>query len=220
MSAHNLTPSEAWERLTAGNARFIHGEPLHPRQDAERRSEIAGAQYPEIALFGCADSRLSAEIIFDKGLGDLFVVRNAGQVISSSVIGSLEYAVEILGVALIVVLSHDQCGAVQAAIDQMDPGATPLPPHIKDITDQIAPAVERVRLAHGLEGVDGLDVSEVGREHLRDTVSSLLAASELISLAIAEGRLAVVGANYTLAEGRVTHDVVIGAIDQELLTTH
>lgn len=77
-----------------------------------------------------------------------------------------------------------------------------------------------MRLAHGLEGCEGLDVSEVGREHLRDTVSSLLAASELISLAIAEGRLAVVGANYTLAEGRVTHDVVIGAIDAELLTTH
>ena len=220
MSAHNLTPSEVWERLTAGNDRFIRGEPLHPRQDVERRSEIAGAQYPEIALFGCADSRLSAEIIFDKGLGDLFVVRNAGQVISSSVIGSLEYAVEMLGVALIVVLSHDQCGAVQAAINQMDPEATPLPPHIKDITNQISPAVERVRLAHGLEGCEGLDVSEVGREHLRDTVSSLLAASELISLAIAEGRLAVVGANYTLAEGRVTHDVVIGAIDAELLTTH
>jgi carbonic anhydrase len=134
-------------------------------------------------------------------------------VISSSVIGSLEYAVEILGVALIVVLSHDQCGAVQAAIDQMDPEATPLPPHIKGITNQIAPAVERVRLSQGLDSVEGLDVSEVGREHLRDSVSSLLAASELIGLAIAEGRLAVVGANYTLAEGRVTHDVVIGTID-------
>jgi carbonic anhydrase len=213
VSAHNLTPSEAWKRLVAGNDRFIKGEPQHPRQDVERRSEIAGAQYPEIALFGCADSRLSAEIIFDKGLGDLFVVRNAGQVISSSVIGSLEYAVEILGVALIVVLSHDQCGAVQAAIDQMDPEATPLPPHIKGITNQIAPAVERVRLSQGLDSVEGLDVSEVGREHLRDSVSSLLAASELIGLAIAEGRLAVVGANYTLAEGRVTHDVVIGTID-------
>ncbi len=213
MSAHNLTPSEAWKRLVAGNDRFIKGEPQHPRQDVERRSEIAGAQYPEIALFGCADSRLSAEIIFDKGLGDLFVVRNAGQVISSSVIGSLEYAVEILGVALIVVLSHDQCGAVQAAIDQIDPEATPLPPHIKGITNQIAPAVERVRLSQGLDSVEGLDVSEVGREHLRDSVASLLAASELIGLAIAEGRLAVVGANYTLAEGRVTHDVVIGTID-------
>jgi carbonic anhydrase len=213
VSAHNLTPSEAWKRLVAGNDRFIKGEPQHPRQDVERRSEIAGAQYPEIALFGCADSRLSAEIIFDKGLGDLFVVRNAGQVISSSVIGSLEYAVEILGVALIVVLSHDQCGAVQAAIDQIDPEATPLPPHIKGITNQIAPAVERVRLSQGLDSVEGLDVSEVGREHLRDSVASLLAASELIGLAIAEGRLAVVGANYTLAEGRVTHDVVIGTID-------
>jgi carbonic anhydrase len=148
------------------------------------------------------------------------VVRNAGQVISSSVIGSLEYAVELLGVALIVVLSHDQCGAVQAAIDQKAPDAIGLPPHIKEITNQISPAVERVRLARGLEHAHTVDVSEVTREHLRDTVSSLLAASELIGLAIAEGKLAVVGANYTLAEGRVTHEVVIGAIDPELLTTH
>lgn len=210
-----ITPAQAWTRMKSGNKRFIEGAPKHPRQNVERRSEVALAQFPEVALFGCADSRLSAEIIFDKGLGDLFVVRNAGQVISSSVIGSLEFAVDVLGVALIVVLSHDSCGAVQAAIAQSAPDAPQLPIHIKNITDAIAPALNRVALSRGVKHSHELDATEVGEEHLRDTVSRLLASSELISLAIAEGKLAVIGANYTLAEGRVTPEVVIGAIDEE-----
>ena len=215
MTAPLLTPADAWRRMKAGNERFMEGVQRHPRQDAERRSEIKGAQNPHAAVFGCADSRIAAEIIFDKGLGDLFVVRNAGQVISSSVIGSLEYAVEVLGVPLIVVLSHDNCGAVIAALGQDAPEATPLPPHIASITEAIAPAVTRVRLARGLEAGKLDDPEAVGREHLRDTVSELLASSELISDAVALGKLAVVGANYTLAEGRVSPSVVIGTVDEE-----
>jgi len=198
--------------MVDGNQNFINGTPQHPRQDVEYRTELALAQFPDVALFGCADSRLSAEIIFDKGLGDLFVVRNAGQVISSSVVGSLEYAVEMLGVSLILVLSHDSCGAVAAAIQQDSPDALPLPAHIREITHAISPAVTRVRLSQGLEPGAQLDTNEVGREHLRDTVSGLLSSSELISDAIAEGKLAVIGANYRLAEGRVTPDVIIGAV--------
>lgn len=213
MSDTRITPAEAWSRMMKGNQRFINGTPQHPRQDVERRTEIAHAQYPEAALFGCADSRLSAEIIFDKGLGDLFVVRNAGQVISNSVIGSLEYAVEMLKVSLILVLSHDSCGAVKASIEQDGPDATPLPPHIREITESIAPAVQRVRLSRGLAPGDPLDPNEVGQEHLRDTVSALLASSELISEAIAEGKLALVGANYRLSEGLVTPDVIIGSLE-------
>ena len=93
--------------MLEGNRRFVAGEPRHPRQDAERRHELAHAQRPTAALFGCSDSRLAAEIIFDEGLGDLFVIRNAGQVVSDSVVGSLEYAVAVLNVPLIVVLGHD-----------------------------------------------------------------------------------------------------------------
>ncbi|MCF8548987.1 MAG: carbonic anhydrase [Pontimonas sp.] len=214
MTSPTLTPSESWRRMKAGNDRFIEGVQRHPRQDAERRSQIESAQSPMAALFGCADSRIAAEIIFDKGLGDLFVVRNAGQVISSSVIGSLEYAVEVVGVPLIVVLSHDNCGAVAAAMEQDKPGSTPLPPHIGEITEAIAPAVQRVREAQGLQAGELEDHEAVGREHLRDTVSTLLASSELISDAVAIGKLAVVGANYTLAEGRVSPAVVIGALDE------
>ncbi|MEY2899843.1 MAG: hypothetical protein RL247_9 [Actinomycetota bacterium] len=213
MTTPQLTPAEAWGRMKAGNDRFIEGALRHPRQDALRRSQIEDSQSPFAALFGCSDSRIAAEIIFDKGLGDLFVVRNAGQVISSSVIGSLEYAVEIIGVPLIVVLSHDNCGAVGAALAQTRADATPLPPHIGAIVHAIAPAVERVRLARGLKVGELSDAEAVGTEHLKDTVAELLASSELISDAVAAGKLAIVGANYTLTEGRVSPTVVIGAVD-------
>ncbi len=215
MSAPVLSPSQAWELMKSGNDHFIAGTPMHPRQDVERRAEIAIAQTPQAALFGCADSRLSAEIIFDCGLGDLFVVRNAGQVMSSSVIGSLEYAVATLGVALIIVLSHDDCGAVRVAIEQDHEDAPPLPPHILSMIESIEPAVTRVRLAEGKKRGEELDAGVIGREHLRDTVSSLLAGSELISVAVAEGKLALVGANYTLDEGRVTPDVIIGSVESD-----
>jgi carbonic anhydrase len=197
------TPAEAWAAMLRGNERFVAGTPRHPRQDVDRRAEVAPQQHPDAALFGCSDSRLAAEIIFDKGLGDLFVVRNAGQVISSSVIGSLEYAVSVLGVPLIVVLGHDSCGAVQAAIDSQAPEAAPLPVHIQHLVDRIVPAVQQVGTG---------DPQAVGRQHLRDTIAELLASSELISDAIAAGTLAVVGANYRLLEGRAEPDVVVGSI--------
>lgn len=208
MSGDRRTPAQVWREMARGNERFVAGEPQHPRQDVERRTELASAQAPHAALFGCSDSRLAAEIIFDKGLGDLFVVRNAGQVISDSVIGSLEYAVAVLEVPLIVVLGHDECGAVRAAIDAEKPDATPLPPHIAKLIAPIRPAVHRVPSDDG-----DPDILEVGREHLRDTVAELLENSELIGAAIAAGTLAVVGANYRLLEGRVVPDVVLGAID-------
>lgn len=201
------TPAEAWSEMQRGNERFVAGAPEHPRQDVERRQELALAQTPMAALFGCSDSRLAAEIIFDKGIGDLFVVRNAGQIISDSVIGSLEYAVGVLDVPLIVVLGHDSCGAVLAAIGSQNRDAPTLPPHIGKLIAKIIPAVKRVGAVDGV-----IDEYEVGREHLRDTISELLESSELISDAVAAGTLAVVGANYRLLEGRAVPDVVLGAI--------
>lgn len=203
-----MGPAEAWEAMIRGNERFVTGVPAHPRQDVDRRNEVAEGQAPNAALFGCSDSRLAAEIIFDKGLGDLFVVRNAGQVVSTSVIASLEYAVGVLGVPLIVVLGHDGCGAVQAAIDAVEPGSTPLPAHIATHIAPIFEAVERVPREDGSR-----DPFAVGREHLRDTVRDLVAESELISDAIAAGTLAIVGANYRLVEGRVVPDVVLGLVE-------
>ncbi|MGR0318310.1 carbonic anhydrase [Agromyces sp. ZXT2-3] len=211
--ARPTTPAETWRELRAGNARFVAGAPLHPRQDVERRTETANHQRPLVAIFGCSDSRLSAEIIFDVGLGDAFVVRNAGQVPSDSVLGSLEYAVAVLGVPLILVLGHDECGAVRAAIDSQADEAPPLPAHIAGIVDDIVPAVRKVAgVEEGpIEPAD-IDAGYVGREHLRNAVSQLLERSEVISDAIAAGTLAVVGANYRLLEGRAETDVVVGRI--------
>ena len=205
------TPAKAWQEMLRGNERFIKGEPAHPRQDVERREQLARGQSPSAALFGCSDSRLAAEIIFDKGIGDLFVVRNAGQVISDSVTGSLEYAVSVLGVPLILVLGHDECGAVRAAIDSQGPDAPVLPPHIASLVSKIVPAVTRVAKGSPVDPA-ALDSQEVGREHLRDTIAELLDSSELISDAVAAGTLAVVGANYRLLEGRAVPDVIIGTV--------
>ena len=215
-----ITPAQAWEEMTRGNERFVTGAPAHPRQDVDRRAEIVDAQNPTSALFGCSDSRLAAEIIFDKGLGDLFVVRNAGQIISDSVVGSLEYAVGVLNVPLIVVLGHDNCGAVRGAIDMLGKDSTPLPPHIESLVSRIVPAIRRVAGKAGLFAPDGtldpqaVDSLEVGREHLRDTIAELMESSELITQAIADGNLAIVGANYRLGQGRVQPDVVVGDIGQ------
>ncbi|CAN5313483.1 carbonic anhydrase [soil metagenome] len=207
------TPAQAWQEMLEGNERFVTGGPNHPRQDVERRTEIAHGQTPHAALFGCSDSRLSAEIIFDSGLGDLFVVRSAGQVISESVVGSLEYAVAVLQVPLIVVLGHDSCGAVLAAIDSQGADASPLPPHIRNLVAKIVPAVNRVARASGIaQTPEQADSTEVGREHLRDTIAELLESSELISDAVAAGTLAIVGANYRLLEGRAVPDIHVGAV--------
>ena len=184
----------AWDELSAGNDRFIEGRPQHPNQDARRREEIASSQAPIAALLGCSDSRVAAEVLFDRGLGDLFVIRNAGQIASDSAVASIEYAVAVLGVPLVVVLAHDSCGAVRAAVDAALPDAPLLPPLIAAHIDGIRPAVERA----GTE-----DAAAVGHAHLEATVGRLLQSSELLAAAVADGSVDVVGAEYRLAEGRV-----------------
>jgi carbonic anhydrase len=212
MPKSRRTPAKVWEEMARGNERFVRGEPLHPRQDVERREALVSQQTPHAALFGCSDSRLAAEIIFDKGIGDLFVVRNAGQIISDSVIGSLEYAVSVLDVPLIVVLGHDSCGAVLAAIESQGAEAPQLPPHITSLISKIVPAVHKVGGTTGVIDLDAIDSQDVGREHLRDTIAELLESSELISDAIAAGTLAVVGANYRLLEGKAVPDIIVGIV--------
>jgi carbonic anhydrase len=196
-----------------GNRRFVAGTPAHPHQDVQKRHDLAHGQAPIATLFGCSDSRLAAEIIFDLGLGDLFVVRNAGQVLGESIVGSLEYAVEVLRVPLIIVLAHDSCGAVKAAIDGTAIDAAPLPPHIWKLISPIVPAARKVLAEHGGTVPADIDAELVGREHLRNTVANLLQSSELISDAVAEGRLGIVGANYRLAEGAAVPVITVGIDD-------
>ncbi|HET6268773.1 MAG TPA: carbonic anhydrase [Arthrobacter sp.] len=196
-----LTPTLAWRRLREGNDRFVSGESLHPNQDASRRSSLVEHQHPFAVIFGCADSRLAAEIIFDLGLGDAFVVRTAGQVIDDAVLGSLEYSISVLGVPLIVVLGHDSCGAVIATKSAVDTGQMPVG-FIRDLVERITPSVLTAR-RNGQE-----DVNDMVVEHVKQTSQRLVDSSRVISAAIDSGRAAVIGLSYRLAEGRA--DLVSG----------
>ncbi|MBG6083984.1 carbonic anhydrase [Zhihengliuella flava] len=189
------TPAEAWDLLTQGNARFVTGETAHPNQNAERRDALVNSQSPFAVIFGCSDSRLAAEIIFDVGLGDVFVVRTAGQVIDPAVLGSLEYSVDVLNVPLIVILGHDSCGAVTAAIDAYRSGDMP-PGYIRNLVERITPSVVAAR-RNDVEDVDNTVV-----EHVKQTSARLLEMSGSLNDAVAAGRTAIAGVTYHLAEGK------------------
>ena len=192
--ADDLSPERAFALLRAGNQRFVAGTPEHPNQDATRRAEITPVQHPFAVLFGCSDSRLAAEIIFDRGLGDLFVVRTAGQVLGAEVLGSIEYGVEVLDCPLVVVLGHDACGAVGAACAALDDGTVP-GGYIRDVVERVTPSVLAARAA-GARRPD-----EILTEHVSRTVDLLLDRSRLLAERVQAGRAAVVGLRYRLAEG-------------------
>lgn len=201
MTQRPQTAKDAWNLLLAGNRNFVSGAPAHPRQDAEIREAVADQQKPFAALFGCADSRLAAEMIFDVGLGDLFVVRNAGQVIAETILGSLEFAVEVLKVPLILVLGHDECGAVRATMTAEAGELEVEGEFIHKLVDRIMPTVKAAK------ALGETDIDEVTARHVGDTISEMLERSKVISDAVKSGKLAVVGANYKLALGEV-HELV------------
>lgn len=199
----------AWDLLRQGNRNFVQGTPAHPRQDAELRVELANEQAPFAALFGCSDSRLSAEMIFDVGLGDLFVVRNAGQVIAETILGSLEFAVEVLKVPLILVLGHDECGAVKASMSAFEGKLESKGEFIANLVNRIKPTIER-SLNLGESTLD-----QITRRHIQDTIDELVERSELIASYVQSGRLAVVGAEYRLAEGKVSMVSALGPVGKD-----
>src|SRR5919199_6278979 len=139
-----VTPDEALQFLLDGNERFVRGDVAHPNQDAERRVASAADQSPFAVIFGCSDSRVAAEIVFDRGLGDLFVVRTAGHLVGEEVLASIEYAVEVLETPLIVILGHDSCGAVGAALQAHESGVTP-PGHLRSIVERLTPEILQAR---------------------------------------------------------------------------
>ena len=190
--------------MREGNERFVAGESSHPNQDASRRSSLVENQHPFAVIFGCSDSRLAAEIIFDLGLGDAFVVRTAGQVIDDAVLGSLEYSISVLGVPLIVVLGHDSCGAVSATKSAVDTGNMPVG-FMRDLVERITPSV-LTSMRNGEHEVNDMVV-----EHVKQTSQRLVDSSRVISAAIEDGRAAVIGLSYSLAEGRA--NVVSGIGD-------
>lgn len=202
-----ISPADAYRKLIAGNDRFIKGELSHPRQNAQYRADTAGGQNPFAALFGCSDSRLAAEIIFDVGLGDLFVVRNAGQVISQTTLGSLEYSVEFLKVPLIVVLGHYGCGAIKAGMDSAAGELITEGDFIPRLVTKIGPSVEAARAA----GTESIAV--ITDFHIKATVQELNSRSRLIGSAVRAGKLAIVGATYQLSLGKVTPLVIVGNVN-------
>ncbi|MFB2573439.1 carbonic anhydrase [Micrococcus sp. IITD107] len=188
------SPDDVWRLLREGNRRFVDGVSDHPNQDAARRASLAGGQHPVAVIFGCSDSRLAAEIIFDVGLGDVFVIRTAGQVIDDAVLGSLEYSVDVLDIPLIVVLGHDSCGAVTAAVESYASGQMP-PGFIRSLVERITPSVIAARRS-GVKDVDGTVA-----EHVGQTCDRIVESSRVLGAAVERGRTAVIGVTYSLAGG-------------------
>jgi len=187
-----MSGSDIWQELLSGNKRFVEGNPTHPNQSIARRQEMAKGQNPRAAVLACADSRVSPEIVFDQGLGDLFVVRVAGNVVNDPILGSLEYAVEHLGTRLIVVLGHQRCGAVAAAC-----AGGEAPGHIGSLVQALAPAVDKIGKSE--EG----RVDWVAKENVRMMAKSLRSCGPILEEFVRQGKLEVAGAFYNLDTGAV-----------------
>ncbi|PZR55048.1 carbonic anhydrase [Xylanimonas oleitrophica] len=207
------TPIEAWTALRAGNHRFVAGEPAHPSQNADRRRELRAAQHPHTVIFGCSDSRVAAEIIFDQGLGDVFVVRTAGHVLDTTVIGSIEYGTEVLGASLVVVLGHDSCGAVAATAHTLATGEQP-PGFVRAVVDRVMPSVAGITSRPGARATDAFDPDTLRTEHVRHTVEMLRGYSAALRDGVEAGRLAIVGVEYDLAEGSARLVEVAGEVGE------
>lgn len=189
------TPAEALERLVSGNGRFVNGQMRHPHEDPAWRQGLASGQHPFATIFGCVDSRVPPELVFDAGLGDLFVIRTAGTVLDDATLGSLEFGVEELHIPIIMVLGHERCGAVKATIDILEQ-RLPAPDRINFLVNAIEPALSDVRP----EGGDLVD--KCVRRHVTRTVERLR-ATPILRHHVDEGKLLVLGARYDLDFGTV-----------------
>jgi carbonic anhydrase len=191
-ASEQTTTASLIAKLTSGNAREASAKPVHPHNSAARRSEVAKDQHPFAVVVGCSDSRVPPEVVFDQGLGDLFVVRTAGEVLDKPSMGSIEYGVEHLHAHLIVVLGHERCGAVKAAVEGGD-----VPPNIQSLIDAIRPAVDETKNMKG----DTVDLA-VRANVLR--VVKEISADPALAHAIESGEVAVVGMYYDLDTGKAT----------------
>ena len=195
-----MTPAQALAKLKQGHEDFLNDKPLlKTARDSDRRLAIARAQVPFAVLVGCSDSRVPPELLFDTGLGELFIVRNAGNTIDTVAMGSIQYAVQVLNVPLVLVLGHERCGAVDAAVSVVEKN-TVFPGSIGQMVEPIIPAVLKAK-AMGAAG-DGLLDGAV-RENVRRTVERLRTGEPTLADPIKAGKLMVVGARYDLDDGKV-----------------
>jgi carbonic anhydrase len=196
----NLTPDEALARMKKGNAEFLADHVRELPRSHERRMKIARGQAPFAVLLGCSDSRVSPELLFSVALGELFIVRNAGNTVDTVALGSIEYGVLVLGTPLIVVLGHQRCGAVEAALKVVKEDAT-FPGSIGQMIEPIIPAAIKANRAGTLEGENLLDAAI--RENVRRTVERLRNSEPSLIDPLRAGKLKIVGATYDLDQGHV-----------------
>lgn len=194
---------DALERLRAGNGRFVSGvRSLDSLMSQTRRNDFVAGQHPFAVILGCSDSRVPVEIVFDQGLGDLFVIRVAGNIVASSQIGSVEFAAERFGIRLVVVLGHTKCGAVQATLEELQRPSATQSRNLRSIVDRIAPAVEGLLATELRHDLDGL-LQHAARANVRVSANYLRHGSAVLEQLIAKDGLLVVGAEYSLETGIV-----------------
>lgn len=187
-----VSSAEALKRLIQGNQRYVANKLLRPHRDAVRRQETFGGQNPFAVILTCSDSRVAPEILFDQGIGDLFVIRTAGNVAGEAALGSIEYAVEHLGVPLVLVLGHQKCGAVTAAVEGGEAGG-----HVSHILEKIAPAVEKARSLGGDLVSAAIDVN------IGEVLAGLKTSEPILKETVEAGHVEILGARYDLDTGVV-----------------
>jgi carbonic anhydrase len=189
---NDLTPDQALEKLMEGNKHYASSHSQHPHQNARRRHELEKDQHPFACILSCSDSRVPPEIVFDEGLGDLFVVRVAGHIVDNAVTGSIEYAVEHLGTKLVLVLGHERCGAVQATLGGGEPGT-----HIQSLVEAISPAVTDAKKK------PGEPLANAVRANVQLVVQQLRQSGPILADQVRDHRIRIVGAVYELDSGSV-----------------
>lgn len=199
-----LPAQEALERLRAGNERFVAGAgDIHALTCPERRKQVADGQEPFAIVLGCADSRAPAEVLFDHGLGDLFVIRVAGNVVAPTQIGSVEFAAHEFGTRLVVVLGHTNCGAIRATLKELERQLNEPSPNVHSIVDRIVPTIQPLFDSDELRDDHEALLSRAVRANVRASAEQLREGSPALKELIAEDGLRIVGAEYSLESGRV-----------------
>jgi carbonic anhydrase len=196
-AATSDSPEKALAELQAGNARFVDGKLIHPKQDIKTREELVSGQKPSAVILSCSDSRVPPEVLFDQGLGQIFVVRTAGEVVDPVALGSIEYAVEHLGSKLIVVLGHESCGAVKASLEAGSKSSGS--PNIDALVAKIKPNVEPYRSTAAYDKT----LREPVKANVAAVAKELLRSSSLIKEAVEKGEVKIVEGLYSLKTGRV-----------------
>ncbi|MFA6989369.1 MAG: carbonic anhydrase [Candidatus Gastranaerophilaceae bacterium] len=193
-----IDADKALEKLLEGNKRFVNDKSLHPNRCQEARLRMIDGQKPFAVIISCSDSRVPTEIIFDAGLGDLFVIRSAGHSIATATLGSVEYAVEYLGVKLIMILGHDDCGAIQAAT--CNNHIETLPKNLKAIVKNFVPAVEAAKK----DCVNEIDVVNTAvKYNVLNTIAELIIKAPVIAKQVEKNNIKIVGANYNFTNSEV-----------------